>query len=77
MSNEPRTKKRTIDMVTMNIIDSTMVAVCREMGIVLMKTSYSTMFNEGLDFTCALADSRGEMISVADFCPAQIGACRC
>ena len=73
MNDEPATQKRAVDMVTMNIIDSTMVAVCREMGIVLMKTSYSTMFNEGLDFTCALADAEGEMISVADFCPAQIG----
>ncbi len=29
------------DLVTMNIIDSTMVSICREMGILLMKTSYS------------------------------------
>ena len=62
-----------MDMVTMNILDSTMVAICREMGISLMKTSYSTIFNEGLDFTCALADTKGDMISVAEFCPAQIG----
>ena len=43
-----------MDMVTMNIIDSTMVSICREMGITMMKTSYScsTIFNEGLDFTC-------------------------
>jgi len=64
---------RGMDMVTMNVIDSTMVAICREMGISLMKTSYSTIFNEGLDFTCALADADGEMIAVAEFCPAQIG----
>src|SRR5262245_54451742 len=44
------------DPVMMNILDSTMVSICREMGILLMKTSYSTIFNEGLDFTCALAD---------------------
>ncbi len=62
-----------MDMVTMNIIDSTMVSICREMGITLMKTSYSTIFNEGLDFTCAIADVDGEMVSVAEFCPAQIG----
>jgi 5-oxoprolinase (ATP-hydrolysing)/N-methylhydantoinase B len=37
----------------MNIIDATMVSICREMGIPLMKTSYSTIFNEGLDFTFA------------------------
>jgi N-methylhydantoinase B len=62
-----------MDMVMMNILDSAMVAACREMGITLMKTSYSTIFNEGLDFTCALADEKGDMISVAEFCPAQIG----
>jgi len=62
-----------MDMVTMNVIDSTMVSICREMGITLMKTSYSTIFNEGLDFTCALADDKGDMIAVAEFCPAMIG----
>ena len=62
-----------MDLVTMNIIDSTMVSICREMGITLMKTSYSTIFNEALDFTCALADNTGDMMAVAEFCPAQIG----
>ncbi len=61
------------DLVTMNIIESTMVSICREMGITLMKTSYSTIFNEALDFTCGIASPRGEMLAVAEFCPAQIG----
>jgi len=61
------------DMVMMNILDSTMVSICREMGIILMKTSYSTIFNEGLDFTCALADAKGDMIACAEFCPTMIG----
>ena len=38
-----------------------------------MKTSYSTIFNEGLDFTCALADAKGDMIACAEFCPTMIG----
>ncbi len=61
------------DIVTMNILDASMVALCREMGITLMKTAYSTIFNEGLDFTCAIAAPNGDMIAVADYCPAQIG----
>ena len=61
------------DMVMMKILDSTMVSMCREMGIILMKTSYSTIFNEGLDFTCALADAKGDMIACAEFCPTMIG----
>ena len=62
-----------VDMVMANILDSTMVSICREMGILLMKTSYSTIFNEGLDFTCALADAKGDMIACAEFCPTMIG----
>ncbi len=64
---------RKMDMVAMSILDSTMVSVCREMGITLMKTSYSTIFNEALDFTCAIAAPNGDMYAVAEFCPAQIG----
>jgi N-methylhydantoinase B/oxoprolinase/acetone carboxylase alpha subunit len=60
-------------MVSMNIIDSAMVAICREMGVNVQKTAYSTIFSEAEDFTCALASPDGEMIAVAEFCPAQIG----
>ena len=62
-----------MDMVTMNIIDSTLVSICREMGLTMMKTSYSTIFNEGMDFTCGLGNTNGEMIGVAEFNPSQIG----
>ena len=62
-----------MDMITMNIIDSAMVAICREMGVNVQKTAYSTIFSEAEDFTCALASPEGEMIAVAEFCPAQIG----
>ena len=62
-----------MDMVAMSVLDSTMVSICREMGITLQKTSYSTIFNEALDFTCGLADIKGNLIAVADFCPAMIG----
>lgn len=51
-----------------------MVNICREMGIAMMKTAYSPIFNEGLDFSCCLFNSKGEMISQAEFCPAQLGA---
>ena len=62
-----------IDMVTMSIIDSTMTAICREMGVVLMKTSYSTIFNEALDFTCVLGGANGELMAQAEYCPSMIG----
>ncbi len=66
-------ERPTEDVVAMSILEGTMLSICREMGITLMKTSYSTIFNEALDFTCVLADAKGDMIAAADFCPAHIG----
>ena len=40
----------------------------------MMKTSYSTIFNEGLDFSCVIFNRNGDMIAQAEFCPAQLGA---
>jgi N-methylhydantoinase B len=62
-----------MDPVAVNIMDSTMVSICREMGIVLMKTAYSTIFSEALDFTCGIANMDGDLMAVADYCPSQIG----
>ena len=55
-----------MDMVAMNIIHAAMVSICREMGISSMATSYSTIFNAGLDFTSALAGTQGDMIADVD-----------
>ena len=62
-----------MDMINMNTVESAMIAIAREMGINVQKTAYSTIFSEGEDFTCALANRDGELIAVADFCPSQIG----
>lgn len=51
-----------------------LVTSAREMGIAMRNTSYSPLFNEGLDFSCALFDARGEMLAQADFIPSQLGA---
>ena len=60
--------KKQLDVVTLGIIHNHLVNICREMGIAMMKTSYSTMFNEGLDFSCVIFNRKGEMIAQAEFC---------
>ncbi|WP_197728460.1 hydantoinase B/oxoprolinase family protein, partial [Rhizobium ruizarguesonis] len=60
-------------MVQMSILDGRLVQIAKEMGITLMMTSYSTIFNEGLDFTCGLADAKGNLIGTGDFQPSMIG----
>ncbi|MBS7535330.1 hydantoinase B/oxoprolinase family protein [Ancylobacter sonchi] len=60
-------------MVSLNIVGGILVSICRDMGVTLMRTSYSTIFSESLDFTCGLALPTGELIATGDFCPSMIG----
>jgi N-methylhydantoinase B/oxoprolinase/acetone carboxylase alpha subunit len=62
------------DPVTLTILNNAFVNICREMGVTMMRTAFSPIFNEGLDFSCVLFDRRGNMIGQAEFCPAQLGA---
>lgn len=68
----PRTPRKE-DMVEMTVVDGILSSICREMGVTLMRTSYSSLFSESEDFSCALATPDGEMIANGDFCPSQIG----
>ena len=43
------------------------------MGVTMMTTSYSPIFNESLDFSCVIFDPEGQMLAQAEFCPSQIG----
>ena len=63
----------TVDQVTLTVIDNHLATTCREMGVAMMRTAYSPMFNEALDFSCVLFDASGRMIAQAEFCPSQIG----
>ena len=62
-----------VDQVTLTVIDNYLATTCREMGVAMMRTAYSPMFNEALDFSCVLFDASGRMIAQAEFCPSQIG----
>jgi N-methylhydantoinase B/oxoprolinase/acetone carboxylase alpha subunit len=64
----------TIDQVTLQVVNNHLVTTTREMGVAMRNTSYSPLFNEGLDFSCAVFDPRGEMLAQGDFCPSQLGA---
>jgi N-methylhydantoinase B len=63
-----------IDQITLQVVNNYLVTTAREMGVAMRNTSYSPLFNEGLDFSCAIFDETGEMIAQAEFCPAHLGA---
>ena len=64
----------TIDQVDLTIVNNALVNICREMGVTMMRTAFSPIFNEGLDFSCVLFDRNRNMIGQAEFCPAQLAA---
>jgi N-methylhydantoinase B len=63
----------TTDQVTLTVIDNYLTSTCRDMGVTMMTTAYSPIFNESLDFSCVIFDTEGQMLAQAEFCPSQIG----
>ncbi len=62
-----------IDQVALTVVDNYLTSCCRDMGVTMMTTAYSPIFNESLDFSCVIFDARGHMLAQAEFCPSQIG----
>ena len=54
---------RRIDPITLQVIRGGLLSLCYEMGIAMERTSYSPVFTEGLDYSCAVFNSRGELVA--------------
>lgn len=67
-------EKRKLDPITLEVVRGGIVSLCQEMGIAMERSSYSPVFSEGLDYSFALFDGNGEMISQAAFDPCHLGA---
>jgi len=63
-----------VDNVTVDVIMHRLEAVCRHMSEVLISTSYSTIFYEARDFSTALFDRDGRLISQEIGCPVHLAA---
>lgn len=62
------------DPVSLLTLYNRLVTICEEMGLVMMKTSYSTIFSEGLDFCCVILNKDAEIIAETEFTPSMMGA---
>ena len=65
---------RTSNAITVGIIRGALESISREMGVTLRQTAYSTIFNEGGDFSCGLFDATGRLIGQGPFLPIHLGA---
>ena len=63
-----------LDAIGLHVLHNALTNIAAEMAIVMMKTSYSTIFNEGLDFSTMLLDRSGNIIAERNFAPAMMGA---
>ena len=52
-----------LDPVTLAVMNNRLAAIAEEMGVVLGQTGFSPNIKERHDFSCALFDSRGELVN--------------
>jgi N-methylhydantoinase B/oxoprolinase/acetone carboxylase alpha subunit len=64
----------TLDTVGLHVLHNALANIAAEMALVMMKTSYSTIFNEGLDFSTVLLDREGNLIAEKNYTPSMMGA---
>jgi N-methylhydantoinase B/oxoprolinase/acetone carboxylase alpha subunit len=63
-----------LDAVTFRVVGSALVSACREMGVTMMRTAYSPIFVDGMDFSCGILDAQGEMVAQGEFCPVHLNS---
>ena len=63
-----------LDPVDLKILQNKLVNICMEMATAMMRTSYSPIFSESLDFCNVILDRRGQLLAIADMNPAMLGS---
>ena len=63
-----------VDRVALTILHHRLVNICDEMAVTMMRTAYSPIFSEGLDFSTLILDSEGNLLATAGINPAMLGA---
>jgi len=63
-----------VDPVTLELFNRRFMGVAEAMGAALEKTARSVNIKERLDFSCALFDSRGDLVANAPHMPVHLGS---
>ncbi len=65
---------RPVDRVTLEVIGAALLTIAEEMGVALIKSSYSTNIKERQDCSTAIFDATGEVIAQAEHIPMHLGS---
>ncbi|HEX2244745.1 MAG TPA: hydantoinase B/oxoprolinase family protein, partial [Gammaproteobacteria bacterium] len=63
-----------VDPVRLEIFNNLFMAIAEQMGVVLANTAHSVNIKERLDFSCAVFDSKGQLIANAPHIPVHLGS---
>ncbi|MEA2272065.1 MAG: N-methylhydantoinase [Solirubrobacteraceae bacterium] len=63
-----------LDPVTLSVMASALGGVAEEMGVVLVRSAYSSNIKERRDCSAALFDAEGRMVAQAEHIPVHLGA---
>ncbi len=63
-----------VDPILLELYKHRFASICEEMGVTLQRTAFSPNIKERLDFSCALFDGAGEMVSQAAHIPVHLGS---
>lgn len=67
-------KTRRYDSIRMEIFKSLYASVAEEMGVTLRRTAFSPNIKERRDYSCAIFDSRGQLVAQGDHMPVHLGS---
>lgn len=62
------------DPVLREVLGHRITAIAQQMGVVLQRTALSTNIRERLDFSCAVFDAGGDLVTNAPYIPVHLGA---
>lgn len=63
-----------LDPITFEVIRNQLEHICRQMSIILRRTSYSPILYDMVDFSNALFNTNGDLVGQAENCPVHLGA---
>lgn len=66
-SHAPLSRLDSVDQVRLAVVQNALVGVAREMGTIMERASYSSILNEGKDFSCAVFNRDGDLVAEGEF----------
>jgi N-methylhydantoinase B len=69
-----RAERTAVDPVTLQIVANALASIADEMATTIFRTAHSTVVRDGMDFSAALCDARGETVAQAVSVPFHLGS---